>query len=119
MEEMSEPFSLDLDIVWNQMTGESERTEQVGEAIESSQEAKVATGVEADDNETSNSMEEIQEEEPEVQGEVETSEEIEGPGMRRSQKIKKAPVLLTYDKPGVPSLAPVVRYCSTLYKWIG
>lgn len=119
VEEMSEPFSLDLDIVWNQMTGESERTEQVGEAIESSQEAKVATGVEADDNETSNSMEEIQEEEPEVQGEVETSEEIEGPGMRRSQKIKKAPVLLTYDKPGVPSLAPVVRYCSTLYKWIG
>ena len=77
------------------MTGGPERAEQVVEAIESSQGGTRSSR------------------------RSETSEEIEGPGIRRSQRVRKAPVLLTYDKPGVPSIAPVVRYCSTLYKWIG
>ena len=84
VEKMSEPFILDLDIGWNQMTGEPERADQVVEVIEYSQEAEVARGVEADDSEASNSIEEGRE----VQGEVETSEEIEGPGIRRSQRVK-------------------------------
>ena len=120
LEEMSEPFSLDLDVAWNQMTGELNRADQTGEEIESSQDANVITAGEEIDNETSTSVEEIPEETQESSGGVEMSGDIEGPEIRRSQRVRKSPSLLTYDVLGVPSVVqtPVVRYVSILYKWI-
>lgn len=41
--------------------------------------------------------------------------------IRRTQRVRRAPSILTYDTPGHPSViaAPIVRYVSCLYKWIG
>lgn len=53
---------------------------------------------------------------PLLQRDTETDTET-----RRTQRLKRAPLMLTYDTPGHPSViaAPTVRYVSCLYKWIG
>lgn len=44
-----------------------------------------------------------------------------GADTRRTQRVRRAPSRLTYDTPGHPHIivAPIVRYVSCFYKWIG
>lgn len=128
-EEMSEPFSLDLDIVWDEVTEQPEVTEQevlqdVAEETETGKGGNQPDSVEMTrdtvTHETGETQENTQRHETDesqmLQDCTKTETEI-----RRTQRVRRAPSILTYDTPGHPSViaAPIVRYVSCLYKWIG
>lgn len=120
-EEMSEPFSLDLDIAWNHMTEQPEVMQDIVEEPENDAES-IETMGETELQETIEIRDQAQNDEtldaedhllPDTETETETA-------IRRTQRVKRAPSRLTYDTPGHPSViaAPIVKYVSCLYKWI-
>lgn len=127
-EEMSEPFSLDLDLVWNKMTGqpeviqsgvmqdivETDKGENGPESTETKGEAELTET--RGTQETTQRDETLDVENHSLQEDAETETET-----RQTQRARRAPFRLTYDTPGHPSIlaAHSVRYVSCLYKWIG
>ncbi|CAI5659742.1 unnamed protein product [Oreochromis niloticus] len=131
-----EPFSLDLDISLSDLT-EQPKTVELGVTQECVEEPEMDSVNEFESTETTETelpetcenheeidkdktlTEEIllQEEDTELNSETNPDFDIK----TRPQRLKRAPLRLTYDEPGHPSVvaAPTVKYVSCIYKWIG
>lgn len=118
-EEMSEPFSLDLDIAWNHLTEQPEVMQDMVEGPQNEPESNETMG-ETVLQETIEIQEQAQDDET-LDAENHLSQDTESETeTRRTQRVKRAPSRLTYDTLGQPSViaAPIVKYVSCLYKWI-
>lgn len=127
-----EPFSLDLDVSLSDLTEQPKAIEPVV-TLECVEETEMDSGNVPESTETA---------EPELQETCENHEETERdkpltediPLQRgdsdldpdfdtktRPQRLSRAPLRLTYDTPGHPSViaAPTVKYIYCVYKWIG
>ncbi|KAL4007883.1 hypothetical protein ACER0C_001735 [Sarotherodon galilaeus] len=131
-----EPFSLDLDISLSDLT-EQPKTVELGVTQECEEEPEMDSVNEFESTETTETelpetcenheetgkdktlTEDIllQEEDTELNSETNPDFDIK----TRPQRLRRAPLRLTYDEPGHPSViaAPTVKYVSCIYKWIG
>ncbi|KAM3616118.1 uncharacterized protein V6R79_012556 [Siganus canaliculatus] len=125
-EKVSEPFSLDLDVLASDQTGQPEEVEP--EAIQEGEGNDVGCEETVNDTET----QETSQTENQIQGhetadadtlsqEDTVTDTDNNTVTRRTQRVRRPPLKLTYDVPGQPSvkMAPSVKYVSCLYKWIG
>lgn len=130
-EVMSEPFGLDLDVLFNDQDGQPEAVEQ-GVTQDCVEEQGMDKGSNVPESgiielqETSGTQEKTQGEDPldtetsSSQRDIET--DIDNDTMtQRTQRVRRPPLKLTYDVPGHPSVraAHAVRYVSCLYRYIG
>lgn len=128
---MSEPFSLDLDMAWDEVTERQEVTqpEVIQEVTEetvtdkggSQPESAEMISRETGTHETGEMREksprnEVVNEETQMLPDGTKPETLTS----RTQRVRRAPSILTYDTLGNPSVikAPITRYVSCLYKWI-
>ncbi|KAM3587893.1 uncharacterized protein V6R79_016426 [Siganus canaliculatus] len=125
-EKVSEPFSLDLDVLASDQTGQPEEVEP--EAIQEGEGNDVGCEETVNDTET----QETSQTENQIQGhetadadtlsqEDTVTDTDNNTVTKRTQRVRRPPLKLTYDVPGQPSvkMAPSVKYVSCLYKWIG
>lgn len=136
-ERVSEPFSLDLDVLSSDQAGQPEEVEleviQEGEGNDVGCEETVRdtettetsqTENETQEHETVNTDTSLQEDaaDADVLSQEDTVTDTDNNTVtRRTQRVRGPPLKLTYDAPGQPSVrvAPSVKYVSCLYKWIG
>lgn len=123
-DDMLEPFSLDLDVSLSDLNEQPKAVEPVV-TLECVEETEMDSGNVPELQETCENYEETERDKPMTediplqQGDSDLDPDFDT--KIRPQRLKRAPLRLTYDTPGHPSViaAPTVKYISCIYKWIG